>query len=205
LLKGVSGPLPANQRRNLTRIDSNATHLLAIINDILDISRIEAGKMPVNASLFRVADLLSEVLAEVAPLVDGARVHLSSECSRTLPPLRADRQKVKQILVNLLSNALKFTPTGSVIVSASFDAPAKEMRISVADSGIGIAEKDQVQIFDDFRQADASLTRAYGGAGLGLAICRRLAQLHNGRVELKSTLGKGSTFTLVLPARRRAS
>jgi len=203
LLKGVSGMPTPSQRRSLSRVDSNARHLLAIINDILDISRIEAGKMPVNVTTFRVDELLAEVLAEVAPLVDHAKLEVSSHCARSLPRVRSDRPKVKQILMNLLSNALKFTTKGSVKVTASLAPDRKALRVAVADTGIGIAKSDQEKIFDDFRQADDSPTRNYGGAGLGLAICRRLANVLGGRITLVSRVGRGSTFTLDLPLRRR--
>ena len=116
-----------------------------------------------------------------------------------LPPLRSDRQKVKQIVINLLTNALKFTPQGWVTVTAVCDPVIERMAIAVADSGIGISPKDQDVIFEDFRQADDSPTRQYTGAGLGLAICRRLAAMLGGELSVRSALGEGSTFTLVLP------
>jgi signal transduction histidine kinase len=118
--------------------------------------------------------------------------------------LRSDRPKVKQILVNLLSNALKFTPAGAVTVAAAQKPRAHEVWISVTDTGIGIADRDQDRIFGDFQQVDASPTRQYGGAGLGLSICRRLAEVLGGRLALESRVGQGSTFTLVLPTKRRS-
>jgi PAS domain S-box-containing protein len=203
LLKGVSGELHPNQRRSLGRVDSNARQLLSIINDILDISRIEAGKMPVNLTRFALRDLVAEVLAEVDPLVNRERVVVTRELGRALPPIFSDRPKVKQILVNLLSNALKFTPQGSVTVATTLRRAKKEVWITVTDTGIGIAETDQDTIFEDFRQADNSTTRQYSGAGLGLAICRRLANILGGKITLESKVGVGSTFTLVLPTRSR--
>jgi PAS domain S-box-containing protein len=202
LLQGVSGPLGAAQRRNLERVDSNARHLLAIINDILDISRIEAGRMPVHLSRFELPMLVSEVLAEVDPLIARSKLTVRRELEKSLPILKSDRPKVKQILVNLLSNALKFTPSGSVRISAARKEQA-EVWISVSDTGIGIAQEDQERIFGDFQQVDGSTTRQYGGAGLGLSICRRLAEVLGGRLVLKSKVGQGSTFTLVLPTKRR--
>jgi signal transduction histidine kinase len=205
LLKGVNGELTASQGKNLTRVDSNAKHLLAIINDILDISRIEAGKMPVHVATFDVRALIAEVVAEVDPLIPKNRVGVSADLKGRIPPMTSDRAKVKQILVNLLSNALKFTPQGAVNVSAVFSKGEREVWISVADTGIGIARRDHEHIFADFRQADNSPTRQYGGAGLGLSICRRLASVLGGRITLASAVGKGSTFTLVLPARWRSA
>jgi PAS domain S-box-containing protein len=199
LLKGVSGELTGHQRRNLERVDSNAHHLLSIINDILDITRIEAGKMPLSVTDFPVADLVREVLAEVEPLIARSQLTLTTQVDGALPPLRSDRQKVKQIVINLLTNALKFTPQGWVAVTAACDPLGDRIAIAVADSGIGISPKDQAVIFEDFRQADDSPTRQYTGAGLGLAICRRLASMLGGDLAVRSALGEGSTFTLALP------
>jgi len=200
MLQGVSGPLPANLVRQLTRIDSNGRHLLTIINDILDIARIEAGKMPLNVAKFAAPDLVKEVLAELEPLINKAKLEVKSEIGKSIPMLRTDRAKVKQILMNLISNALKFTPKGSVTVSVQFNKRRSETWLSVADTGIGIAEKDQEAVFQDFRQVDNSPTRQYGGTGLGLAICRRLANVLGGDIRLVSKVNQGSTFTLHLPA-----
>jgi signal transduction histidine kinase len=203
LLKGVSGELSAHQRRNLERIDSNSQHLLSIINDILDISRIEAGKMPLTVADFPLPDLIREVVAEVEPLIARTTLAVTTQVDDALPPLRSDRQKVKQIVINLLTNALKFTPQGWVTVTASCDAATDRVAITVSDSGIGISPKDQGVVFEDFRQADDSPTRQYTGAGLGLAICRRLATMLGGELGVRSALGEGSTFTLILPRTAR--
>jgi PAS domain S-box-containing protein len=203
LLKGVSGEMTAQQRRNLERIDSNSQHLLSIINDILDISRIEAGKMPLTVADFTIPELLREVLAEVEPLIARSRLTVSTELGDDLPAVDSDRQKVKQIVINLLTNALKFTPQGWVKVAATWDARREQVTIAVTDSGIGIAKKDQDVIFEDFRQADNSPTRRYTGAGLGLAICRRLATMLDGELAVRSAPGEGSTFTLTIPRMRK--
>jgi signal transduction histidine kinase len=201
LLQGVSGDMTAAQKNKMTRVDSNARHLLSIINDILDISRIEAGKMPLHLEDFELPGLISELLAEVEPLIQKARLQTLTELPLDLPLLHSDRQKVKQIVLNLLTNAIKFTPQGTVKVEVTPDEERREMRIAVQDTGIGIAAQDHEKVFEDFRQADNSVTREYGGAGLGLAICRRLAKMLDGRIELESELGRGSTFTLVVPRR----
>jgi signal transduction histidine kinase len=203
LLQGVNGPLPARVRRQLGRIESNGRHLLTIINEILDISRIEAGRMPLQVSAFRVPELVAEVRAELEPIILRSRLSFSSNLARDLKPLSSDRQKVKQILLNLLSNALKFTHHGGVTIGAKYVASDRSVVIWVADTGIGIAPADQDRIFDDFRQLDNSPTRAYGGTGLGLSICRRLAHMLGGQITLDSQLGKGSTFTLTLPVQVR--
>jgi signal transduction histidine kinase len=193
--------MTAAQKNKMTRVDSNARHLLSIINDILDISRIEAGKMPLHLEDFELPGLISELLAEVEPLIQKARLQTLTELPLDLPLLHSDRQKVKQIVLNLLTNAIKFTPQGTVKVEVTPDEERREMRIAVQDTGIGIAAQDHEKVFEDFRQADNSVTREYGGAGLGLAICRRLAKMLDGRIELESELGRGSTFTLVVPRR----
>jgi PAS domain S-box-containing protein len=203
LLNGVTGPLHESQRKSLTRIDSNSRHLLALINDILDITRIEAGRMPLNLTTFRVAELVNEVMAELEPIIKRSNLQVASRMRSTLPALRSDRQKVKQIVLNLLSNALKFTPNGSVTISATYDGRAKILTIAVKDTGIGIREDDHGKVFEDFRQLDSSPARGYGGTGLGLSICRRLAQMLGGSIELVSEVEKGSMFTLRLPARMR--
>jgi PAS domain S-box-containing protein len=203
LLEGVSGPLGPQQERNLGRVDSNARHLLAIINDILDISRIEAGKMPLHVSTFPIPKLIDEGLAELEPLIERSRLSLRVDAARKLPPITNDRAKVKQIVLNLVTNAIKFTPSGSVTIATGYDPAAKEVWIAVTDTGIGIRAEDHDRVFEDFRQADNSPAREYGGAGLGLSICRRLAQMMEGRVALESVAGQGSTFTLTLPQRLR--
>ncbi|HEX3177214.1 MAG TPA: ATP-binding protein [Methylomirabilota bacterium] len=199
LLKGVAGEMTPHQRRNLERVDSNAHHLLAIINDILDISRIEAGKMPLTVTAFAMRDLITEVLAEVEPIIARSRLAVTSRLPDDLPLIKTDRQKVKQIVINFLTNAIKFTSQGSVEVAVRYLDDTESMTIAVADTGIGISTDDQERIFEDFRQADNSPTREYTGAGLGLAICRRLAAMLDGRIVLDSEVGRGSTFTLSIP------
>jgi signal transduction histidine kinase len=198
LLQGVSGPLATEQAKDLSRVDSNAATLLSLINDILDISRIEAGKMPLNVSLFAVPVLMGEVLRELDPIVAQSGLEVVTDLDESAPPIRSDRQKVKQVVLNLLSNALKFTREGRVTLAASRQAGG-ETWIAVTDTGIGIAPENQQTIFEDFQQVDSSLTREYGGTGLGLAISARLAAMLGGRIALASELGKGSTFTLILP------
>ena len=202
LLNGVTGPVSDQQRKSLTRIDSNSRHLLALINDILDITRIEAGRMPLNLATFGVSELVDEVMSELEPIIKRSNLVVAARMPRGLPPLKSDRQKVKQIVLNLLSNALKFTPAGSVTISAALDAKARTIDIAVRDTGVGIPDDDQAKVFEDFRQLDSSPARGYGGTGLGLSICRRLAQMLGGTIELDSTVGRGSTFTLRLPRGR---
>jgi signal transduction histidine kinase len=203
LLQGVGGPLAPTIGRQLGRIESNGRHLLTIINEILDISRIEAGRMPLQISRFRIPDLVNEVKAELEPIVLRSKLSIHVHLGKDLPTLATDRQKVKQILLNLLSNALKFTPHGSVTIAARRQPRESSVSLAVSDTGIGIAAADQEKIFEDFRQLDNSPTRPYGGTGLGLSICRRLSQMLGGRITVQSQLGKGSTFTLTLPVKGR--
>jgi len=203
LLNGVSGAVSDPQRKSLTRIDSNSQHLLALINDILDITRIEAGRMPLNLSTFSIPALIEEVMSELEPIIRRSNLSVRAITARTLPQLKSDRQKVKQIVLNLLSNALKFTPSGSVRIIASYDKKDRTVGIAVADTGVGIAPEDRTKVFEDFRQLDSSPARGYGGTGLGLSICRRLSQMLGGTIDLESEVGMGSTFSLRLPARLR--
>ena len=159
--------------------------------------------MPLHVSSFPIPALVQEVLAELEPLIQRSKLSVRVETARKLRPISSDRAKVKQIVLNLVTNAIKFTPSGVVTVSARNDPAVKEVEIAVRDTGIGIKTEDHERVFEDFRQADNSPAREYGGAGLGLAICRRLASMMEGRVELQSAVGQGSTFTLALPVRLR--
>jgi PAS domain S-box-containing protein len=199
LLQGVAGELPPNVKRQLQRIDSNGRHLLTIINEILDITRIEAGKMPMQISEFNLNELVSEVMTELDPVIARSKLTVAPQLSPERPIMQSDRQKVKQIVVNLLSNALKFTHHGAIEIAVDVKLPERMASIAVTDTGIGIAPEHHEKIFEDFRQVDDSPSRQYGGTGLGLAICRRLAHALGGRISLHSLVDKGSTFTLTIP------
>jgi len=203
LLQGVAGECEPPVKRQLGRIESNGRHLLTIINEILDISRIEAGRMPLQVSAFRIPDLVNEVKSELEPIIRRTKLTVTLKIPKDPGPLSSDRQKVKQIILNLLSNALKFTHHGGVTIAARRNKRERTFALSVTDTGIGIANADQERIFEDFRQLDNSPTRAYGGTGLGLSICRRLASMLGGRISVQSQSGKGSTFTLTLPTKGR--
>lgn len=205
MLEGVSGEITAAQRDKLVRMDSNARHLLSVINDLLDIARIESGKMAVQVERLQLHELIEEVMREVEPLIARSRLAVEHEVAPVLPDIRSDRQKVKQIVLNLLSNALKFTPEGSVSIRVDHHPADDRISVAVADTGIGISEENQKNIFEAFLQADSSYARRQGGTGLGLSICRRLASLLDGDITLQSGLGEGSVFTLWLPRRPRRS
>jgi len=198
LLDGVSGTLTAGQRKSLERISSNGRHLVGIISEILDLTRIEAGRMPLRLTRFTLPELIAEVIAEMDPIIARAKLAVTSHVSPKVGPIRSDRQKIKQIVLNLLSNALKFTPKGSVMIRVERGDADKTVAIAVADTGIGINLADREKIFEDFRQVDSTVARPYGGTGLGLSICRRLARMLGGRIDLESELGRGSVFTLVV-------
>ena len=203
LLHGVSGAVTDIQRKSLSRIDSNSRHLLALINDILDITRIEAGRMPLTLTRFAIPELVNEVMAELEPIIKRSNLEVVARISGKLPMLRSDRSKVKQIVLNLLSNALKFTPSGTVTIKVSQNVAAQTITVGVTDTGVGIAPEDQAKVFEDFRQLDSSPARGYGGTGLGLSICRRLSHMLGGTIELNSEVGRGSTFLLSLPVKPR--
>ena len=199
LLEDADDPDPRELRESLTRITGSARHLLNLINEILDLSKIEAGRMSVIPEPFLPSGLAEEVLATFAAMAKEKGVDLRGAYAGSLPPLNSDPQRVRQILLNLVGNAVKFTDVGEVrlLVSAGADG---EVRFSVTDTGPGIAPEDQARLFQDFTQLDASRTRKFGGTGLGLAISRRMARLLGGDVSLKSTPGEGSSFLLTVPA-----
>jgi signal transduction histidine kinase len=199
LLQGVSGDLPPHVERPLQRVDSNGRHLLTIINEILDLTRIEAGRMPMQISEFDLNALVPEVMAELDPVIARSSVVVEPRLWPAGLIVRSDRHKVKQVVVNLLSNALKFTSHGRVEIAIRAEADRGTASMAVIDTGIGIAPEHHERIFEDFRQVDEAPSRQFGGTGLGLAICRRLANALRGRITVQSRLGAGSAFTLTIP------
>jgi PAS domain S-box-containing protein len=189
--------LPAQQYENLDKILISADHLLSLINSILDLSKIEAGQMEVHPATVRLAPLIEQCLRTIEPMVDGRRVKLVTEIDRDLPAVVTDRDKLRQVLFNLLSNASKFTEDGSISVAVEVRDQAVE--ISVADTGIGIPAHALDQVFEEFHQLDSSSTRRQGGTGLGLSITRHLVQLIGGTIKVESAPGQGSVFTVTLP------
>ena len=189
------------RRECLSDIHSSARHLLSLINDVLDVTKIEAGKMEMHPVAFAVADELREVERLMAPLVLANTQTLSIVIAPQTPHLYADRARFRQIVLNVLSNANKFTPEGgSITVVADGDADA--VWIHVTDTGIGIRPEDAPKVFEAFRQIDGSLSRRYNGTGLGLALTKRLVELQNGTIDFVSEPGVGTTFTITLPAAR---
>src|SRR5262245_1281100 len=189
--------LPQRQYENLEKILISADHLLTLINDILDLSKIEAGRMEVHPVSFQLEALVDACLHTVEPMVQSERIRFVKEIDAALPLLSTDEDKVKQILMNLLSNAVKFTTEGTITLAAQHRDGA--LTITVTDTGIGMPAEALGRIFEEFHQADSSTTRQYGGTGLGLSISRRLAQLLGGDITVQSAVGAGSTFTVTLP------
>ena len=194
--------LPPKQYANMGKIVSSAEHLLALINNILDLSKIEAGRMDVHRKAFDLELLIDTCLHTMEPLIKTKGLRLVAHIAPDLPPLYSDEEKIRQILLNLLSNAAKFTKQGSITVRASHRDEC--VVIAVEDTGIGIAPDQQEAIFDEFTQLDSGSTKEYGGTGLGLSICRHLAELLNGRVSASSEIGCGSVFTLTIPLQHNA-
>jgi GAF domain-containing protein/DNA-binding response OmpR family regulator len=187
---------------DLRKINAAGKHLLELINAVLDLSKIEAGKMDLLVEPFTVATLVTDITAVVRPLAEKNGNHLEARCDSAAGEMRADLTKVRQALFNLLSNACKFTERGTVTLTAMREAGAAgdTMVFTVSDTGIGLTEQQIGRLFQEFTQAEASTSRRYGGTGLGLALSRRLCRLMGGDITVESALGRGSTFTVRLPA-----
>ena len=187
---------------DLQKINAAGKHLLGLINDILDLSKIEAGKMELYLEDFEVAGLVRDVAAVVQPLVGKNANRLVVRCPDDIGTMRADLTKVRQALFNLLTNACKFTEQGTVRLTVARETMDGRdwLMFSVSDTGIGMTPEQLARLFEAFTQADASTTRRYGGTGLGLAISRRFCRMMGGDVTVESEAGRGSTFTIRLPA-----
>lgn len=211
LLEKTVGTLNDSQERFVRNIYSAGKHLLELINNVLDIAKIEAGKYEMVYETFRVGDLLDEVVSIMRQFAAGKFIEIGVEKDEHLDLMTADRVKIKQILYNLLSNAIKFTPEGRKVgVTAGYAdsgesldmimAPRRDfVKFSVWDTGVGIGPEDKERIFEEFEQIDSAFSREYGGVGLGLALTKRLVELHGGAVSVESSLGEGSTFTFSIP------
>lgn len=187
---------------DLEKINAAGKHLLALINDILDLSKIEAGKMELFLETFEIHRMIDDVASTLQPMVEKNLNTLHIEMAPDLGTMRADQTKVRQGLLNLLSNAAKFTHDGNITLDARRDVvDGREwIMFRVTDNGIGLSEEQIAKLFQDFTQADASTTRKFGGTGLGLALTRRYCQMMGGDVNVHSILGEGSIFTIELPA-----
>ena len=202
MLDGLDGEMTAQQQTDLFRVAQAADNLLGLINGLLDLAKIEAGKMELNIEEVNITDVTDEALELVRPHADEKGLEVRAVIPQGLPNVWADRARVRQVLANMLANAVKFTERGTVSVAAT--SAEGWVTVSVADTGVGISPEAQAYVFDEFRQADSSTTRRYGGTGLGLAISKRLVTLHGGRIWVDSEVGRGSTFHFTLPIRVRA-
>jgi len=202
MLDGLDGELNSQQESDLQRVTTAADNLLGLINGLLDLSKIEAGRMEINVEELDVRPIIEDVMSLIQPQSDAKELQVQAIVPIELPTVLADRARFRQVLVNLVSNAVKFTDVGTVVISAS--TGDGWVTLSVSDTGIGISKDAQAYIFDEFRQADASTTRRYGGTGLGLAISKRLVALHGGRIWVESGANGGSVFSFTMPVYVRA-
>lgn len=203
ILKGIDGPINDVQQQDITAIYNSGMHLLNMINEILDLSKIDAGKMELQIEEINLVDVINSAITNTSGLVKDKPIELIQKIPANLPLVKADEIRISQVLINLISNAVKFTEKGSITVEASVSKSPQnepEILVSVSDTGIGISPEDQAKLFQRFSQVDDSPTRKTGGTGLGLSICRSLIELHGGRIGLKSSeVGKGSVFFFTLP------
>lgn len=206
LRQELAGPLNAEQVKQLDMVQNSARHLLALINDVLDISKIEAGEMDVSCASFDLRAVIESAVASITPQAAKKGLALSTYIEPELAPLLSelvsDRRRVQQVLINLLNNAVKFTESGTVAVDAVMVRGGRQLRLQVRDSGKGIKPENLDVLFRPFRQVETGLARQHEGTGLGLAICQRLASLLGGSIEVESRWGQGSTFSFILPLAR---
>jgi len=201
VVRRMEGQMPDIQKENLQKVLISSEHLLNLINGLLDLAKIDAGKMEVSADTFRVEDIINMTTATVEPLLKDGRVRIVRDVTPDLPPLKTDRDKLKQILLNLLSNAAKFTEQGEIRVSASRENGT--LKLAVSDTGIGMKQKSLEHIFEEFQQAEKTTASKYGGTGLGLAIVKKFINLMGGEIVVESEEGRGSKFTITLPMERK--
>jgi GAF domain-containing protein/HAMP domain-containing protein len=199
ILDDIYGEAPEKMRNVLQRIATNGKHLLGLINDVLDLSKIEAGQLVLTLNDYSIKDMMQGVYVAVEPLAGNKKLGFKLEAPPDLPRAHGDERRLSQVLLNLVGNAIKFTDTGEVAMKAT--AANGSYRISVRDTGPGIAEADQAKIFEEFQQSESAQTKAKGGTGLGLSIAKRIVEMHGGKLWVESSLGSGSTFFVELPLR----
>jgi GAF domain-containing protein len=199
ILDSIYGDVPEKARAVLERLQANGRHLLGLINDVLDLSKIEAGQLTLALEDYSLSDVVHGVVSAVEPLAAEKRLAFKAEVAPDLPTGRGDGRRLSQVLLNLVGNAIKFTDKGEVAIRAA--ATNGAFTVAVCDTGPGIPVADQAKIFEEFQQADSSITRKKGGTGLGLSIAKRIIEMHGGRIWVESEPGKGSTFYFTLPVR----
>jgi signal transduction histidine kinase len=198
ILDNLYGETPDKMRGVLDRIQKNGRHLLGLINDVLDLSKIEAGQLTLTLTDYSLKDVVHSVFSAVEPLATAKHLSFKVEVPQNLPPGHGDERRITQVLLNLVGNAIKFTDKGEVAIKAL--ATNGSFTVAVCDSGPGIGIADQAKIFEEFKQADSSITHKKGGTGLGLSISKRIIEMHGGRLWVESDLGQGATFLFTVPA-----
>ena len=193
---GIYGELPEKTMGVLKRLESNGRHLLGLINDVLDLSKIEAGQLVLDLSDYSLEDIAQTVRSTLEPLAADKKLAFKVEVAPKMPAGHGDGRRLTQVLINLVGNAIKFTDAGEVVITAATDG---SFHLSVRDTGPGISAADQAKLFQEFQQADNAITRKKGGTGLGLAISKRIVEMHGGKIWVESQVGQGSTFSLTLP------
>jgi signal transduction histidine kinase len=196
---GIYGQLPEKTLGVLKRLESNGKHLLSLINDVLDLSKIEAGQLVLELSDYSLEDIAATVRSTLEPLAAGKKLAFKVEVAPKMPPGYGDGRRLTQVLLNLVGNAVKFTDAGEVVIMAG--AVDGSFHLSVRDTGPGIATADQIKLFHEFQQVDNATTRKKGGTGLGLAISKRIIEMHGGKIWLESEVGQGSKFSFMVPVR----
>jgi signal transduction histidine kinase len=199
IVDGLYGEIPDKAKEVLDRVQINGRHLLGLINDVLDLSKIEAGQLKLSLEDYSMKSIVDSVIASAGSLAQSKGLNLKSSVADNLPAGHGDERRLTQVLLNLVGNAIKFTDAGEVEIRAS--AANGTFDVAVRDTGPGIAPQDQARIFEDFQQIDNTSTRHKGGTGLGLAIARRFVEMHGGNLSVESAIGSGSTFHMVLPVR----
>ena len=194
---GIYGQLPEKTMGVLKRLESNGRHLLGLINDVLDLSKIEAGQLTLDLSDYSLEDIAQTVRSTLEPLAADKKLAFKVEVAPKMPAGYGDGRRLTQVLINLVGNAIKFTDAGEVVIKAT--ATDGSFHLSVRDTGPGISAADQAKLFHEFQQADNAITRKKGGTGLGLAISKRIVEMHGGKIWVESKLGHGSTFAFTLP------
>jgi len=197
IIDGIYGETPEKAQTVLKRVETNGRHLLGLINDVLDLSKIEAGQLKLALADYSIKDIVYNVVSAVEPLATKKKLDFKVDVRPDMPTAHGDEQKLTQVLLNLTGNAIKFTDAGEVAIKVT--AANGSYTVAIQDTGPGISVADQAKLFQQFQQADNSITKSKGGTGLGLAISKRIIELHGGSISVQSRVGYGSTFAFTLP------
>jgi hypothetical protein len=197
IINELAGPLNLEQKKQLKMVQGSSRHLLNLINDVLDISKIEAGELEISCEKFSMRNVVNQVAESLMPLAEQKGLSFSVKIAPEVDMLTSDERRIRQVLINLANNAIKFTEKGAVkIICLMRDS---RIQVEIADSGIGIKDEDIGKLFKPFQQLDTGISRRYEGTGLGLSVCKRILEMLGGDIRVKSQFGKGSIFTFTLP------